>query len=56
MGQSDLDPKQIDPNLYGNLPIAILYQYAYVVQLERLNYGTIATFLRKGFAYRCEIT
>ena len=30
MGQSDLDPRKIDPNLYGNLPIEILYQYAYV--------------------------
>ena len=55
MGQSDLDPKKFDPNLYENLPIEILHQYAYVAQLERLNYGTI-TFLRKGSAYRSEIT
>ena len=49
MGQSDLDRKKIDLNLYGNLPNEILYQiYTYVAQLERLNYGTITTFLRKG--------
>ena len=48
MGQSDLDPRKIDLNIYGNLPIEILYQYAYVAQLERFNYGTITTFLRKG--------
>ena len=56
VGQSDLDPQKIDLNLYGNLPIELLYQYAYVAQLERLNYGTITTFLRKGSGYRCEIT
>ena len=56
MGQSDLDPRAIDLNLYGNLPIEILYQYEYVALLERLNYGTITTCLRKGSAYRCEIT
>ena len=55
MGQSDLDPRKIDLNLYGNLPIEILYQYEYVAQLEKLNYGTITTCLRKGSAYRCEI-
>ena len=58
MGESDIDPRKIDLDLYGNHPIEILYQYAfiYVAQLERLNYGTITTFLRKGSAYRCEIT
>ena len=56
MGQSDLDPRKIDLNLYGNIPIEIMYQYAYVAQLERLNYGTITTFHRKGSAYRCKIT
>ena len=56
MGQSDLDPRKIDLNLYRILPIEILYQYAYVAQLERLNYGTITTFLRKDSEYRCEIT
>ena len=30
MDQSDLDPRTIDLNLYGNLPIDLLYQYAYV--------------------------
>ena len=35
MGQSDVDPRKIDLNLYGNLPIETLYQYAYVAQLER---------------------
>ena len=45
MGQSDLDPRTIDLNIYGNLPIKILYQYAYVTHLERLNYGTITTCL-----------
>ena len=56
MGQSDLDPQKIDPILYGNRPIEILYLYAYVAFSERLNYGTITTFLRKGSAYRSEIT
>ena len=56
MGQSDIDLRKIDLKLYGNLPIEILYQYAYVAQLERLKYGTTTTFLRKGSAYRCEIT
>ena len=37
MGQSDLDPRIIDLDLYVNLPIEILYQYEYVEQLERLN-------------------
>ena len=55
MGQSDLDPWTIDPNLYGNLPIEILYQYEYVAQLEKLNHGTITICLRKGSAYRCQI-
>ena len=56
MGQSDLDPRKIDLNFYGNLPIEILYQYTYVAQSERLNYWTITKFLRKGSVYRCEIT
>ena len=30
MGQSDLDPRKIDPSLYRNLPIEILYQYVNV--------------------------
>ena len=47
MGQSDLDPRTIELNLYGNLPIKILYQYEYVAQLEKLNYGTITICLRK---------
>ena len=55
MDQSDLHSRTIDLNLYGNLPIEILYQYEYVVQLEKLNYGTITTRLRNGFAYQCEI-
>ena len=55
MCQSDLDPRKIDLNLYGNLPVEILYQYEYVAQLEKLNYVTITTCLRKGSAYRCEI-
>ena len=49
----DLDPRTIDLNLYGNLPIEILYQYEYVAEFERLNYGTITTCLGKGPAYRC---
>ena len=56
MGQSDLDPRTIDLNLNVNLPIEILYQYKYVEQAERLNYGTTTACLRKGSAYRCKIT
>ena len=48
MGQSDLDPRTIDLNLNVNLPIEILYQYEYVAQVERLNYGTIIACLRKA--------
>ena len=48
MGQSDLDPRKIDLNLYGNLPIEILYQYAYVAQLVRTNYGAITTLLERA--------
>ena len=39
MGQSDLDPRTINLNLYGNLLIEILYQYECVAQLEKLNKG-----------------
>ena len=55
MGQSDLDPRTIDLNLDVNLPIEILYQYEYVAQVERVNYGTITACLSKGSAYRCKI-
>ena len=56
MDQSDLDLRTIDLNLNVNLPIEILYQYKYVAQEERLNYGTITACLRKGSAYRCKNT
>ena len=55
MGQSDPNPRTIDLNLNVNLPIEILYQYEYVAQVERLNYGTITACLRKGSAFRCKI-
>ena len=55
MGKTDLDPQTIDLNLNVNLAIEILYQYAYVVQVERLNYGTITACLRKGSAFRSKI-
>ena len=48
MSQSDLYSRTIDLYLYGNRPIEILYQYEYVAQVERLNYGTITASLRKG--------
>ena len=51
MGQNDLDPRTIDLNLNVNLAIEILYQYEYVAQVERLNYGTITAFLRTGSAF-----
>ena len=44
----DLDLQNIDPFLYGSIPFMIMYQYQYVVQPDRLNNGTIRTFLRKG--------
>ena len=56
MGQSDLEHRAIDLNLYRNLSTEILYEYEYVVQLESLDYRTITTCHRKGSAYRCEIT
>ena len=55
MGQNDLDPRTIDQNLNRNLAIEILYQYEYVAQVERLNYGTITSCLREGSAFRCNI-
>ena len=55
MGQNDLDPRTIDLNFNVNLAIEILYQYKYVAQVERLNYGTTSACLRKGYAFRCKI-
>ena len=55
MGQSDLEPRTIDLNINVNLPIEKLYQYEYVAQVVKLNYGTITTCLRKGSSYRCKI-
>ena len=55
MGQNDLDTRTIDLNLNVNLAIEILYQYEYVAQEERLNYGTITACLRKGSAFRYKI-
>ena len=55
MGQNDLDPRTIDLNLNVNLAIEILYQYEYVAQVVRLNYGAITACLRKGSAFRCKI-
>ena len=55
MGKNDLDFRTIDLNLILNLAIEKLYNYEYVVQVERLNYGTITACLRKGSAFRCKI-
>ena len=55
MGQNDLDPRTIDLNLNVHLAIEILYQYEYVPQVERLNYGAITACLRKGAAIQCKI-
>ena len=55
MCKNDLDPRTIDLNLNVNLAIEMLYQYEYVARVERLNYGTITTCLRKGSAFRCKI-
>ena len=53
MGKTDIDPRTIDLNLSVNLAIEILYQYDYVAQVERLNYGTITACLRKDSAFQC---
>ena len=45
---SHIDLQNIDAFLYGSIPYMIIYQYQYVVQPYRLNYGTIGTCLRKG--------
>ena len=41
---------KIDLFLYVYIPFVVLYQYMYlfVVQPDRLNYGTIRTCLKKG--------
>ena len=55
MGQNDLDPRTIDLTINVNLTIEILYQYEYVAQVEKLNYGTVTSCLIKGSAFRCKI-
>ena len=55
MGLNDLDSRTIDLNLNVNLAIEILYQYKYVTQVYRLNYGTITACVRKGSVFRCNI-
>ena len=55
IGQSDLDPQTIDLNLDVILPIEILYQYVYVAEIERLNFGTVTACFRKGSAYQKEV-
>ena len=55
MGQNDLDPRTIDLNINVYLAIEILYQYEYVAQVERLNYGTVTAFLREGSEFQCKI-
>ena len=55
MGQNDLYPRIIDLNLKVNLAIEILYQFEYVAQVDRLNYGTITACVRKVSAFRCKI-
>ena len=55
MGKNDLDPRTIDLNLNLTLAFEILYQYEYVAQVERLNYGTITTCLRQDSAFRFKI-
>ena len=41
MSHNDLDPKKSDLFLYTSIPFVVLYQYQYVVNPDRLNYGTI---------------
>ena len=55
MVKYDLDPRTIDLHLNVYLAIETLYQYEYVAQVERLNYGTITACLKKGSAFRCKI-
>ena len=45
LSHRDIDLQTIDPFLYGSIPFMIMYQF--VVQIDRLNYGTITTCLRK---------
>ena len=53
--KNDLEPRTIDLNLNVNFAIKILYQYEYVAQVERLNYGIITACLSKGPAFQCNI-
>ena len=48
LSHSDLDLQKIGTFLYGSILFMIMYQYQYVVQPDRLNYGIIGTCLRKG--------
>ena len=56
LSQSEFDPREIDLTLYVNLYTEILFQYQYVLQSERMDYGIIKRCLRKSSAYRSDIT
>ena len=47
MSHSDLDSRKIDLFLYASIPFVIVYQF--VVQPDRLNYGTIRTFFKGAY-------
>ena len=56
VSHSGLDPIQIDLFLYPSIPFLVLNQYHFAVQADRLIYGTIRTYLKKGSEYRLGIT
>ena len=56
MNHSDLDPRKIDLFLYASIHYVVVFQCHFVVQPNRLNYGTFEHDLEKGSEYRREIT
>ena len=56
MSHSDLDPRKSDLFLYASIHFVVVYQYHFVVQPNRLNYGTFEHVLEKGSENQLEIT
>ena len=56
MSHGDLGPRKIDLFLYVSIHFVVVYECHFVVQPNRLNYGTFEHVLEKSSEYRWEIT